>query len=180
MRAETRKHGSFDKRASGAQNPLMPLAVRLPFILLSTVSYLALAILGRGGFAAFFSVPALIALAVAFCAMSGVALFTGGNLSSGVREDRSNRWVIGAFGVIGLLLAVVPAWADRREIWILDGDTVRWLGVILFAIGGTLRCGRCLFSAAGSAAWSPSSPGMRWSRAVSTASSGILVIWDYW
>jgi len=139
MRAETRKHGSFDKPASGAQNPLMPLAVRLPFILLSTVSYLALAILGRGGFAAFFSVPALIALAVAFCAMSGVALFTGGNLSSGVREDRSNRWVIGAFGVIGLLLAVVPAWADRREIWILDGDTVRWLGVILFAIGGTLR-----------------------------------------
>jgi len=56
-----------------------------------------------------------------------------------VREDRSNRWVIGAFGVIGLLLAVVPAWADRREIWILDGDTVRWLGVILFAIGGALR-----------------------------------------
>jgi len=72
MRAETRKHGSFDKPAGGAQNPLMPLAVRLPFILLSTVSYLALAILGRGGFAAFFSVPALIALAVAFCAMSGV------------------------------------------------------------------------------------------------------------
>ena len=117
----------------------MPLAVRLPFILLSTVSYLALAILGRGGVAAFFSVPALIALAVAFCAMSGIALFAGGNLSSGVREDRSNRWVIGAFGVIGLLLAFVPAWADRKETWILDGDTIRWFGVVLFAIGGALR-----------------------------------------
>jgi len=117
----------------------MPLAVRLPFILLGTVGYLALAILGRGGVAAFFSVPALIALTVAFCAMSGVALFAGGNLSSGVREDRSNRWVIGAFGVIGLLLAFVPAWADRNGIWILDGDTIRWFGVVLFAIGGALR-----------------------------------------
>jgi hypothetical protein len=65
----------------------MPLAVRLPFILLGTVGYLALAILGRGGVATFFSVPALVGLAVAFCAMSGVAIFAGGNLSAGVRED---------------------------------------------------------------------------------------------
>ena len=154
----------------------MPLAVRLPFILLGTVGYLALAILGRGGVAAFFSVPALIALTVAFCAMSGVALFAGGNLSSGVREDRSNRWVIGAFGVIGLLLAFVPAWADRNGIWILDGDTIRWFGVFLFAIGARCDYGQCLFSAAGSADWSPSSPGIRWSRAVSTVLSGIPVI----
>ena len=117
----------------------MPLNVRLPFILLGTVGYLSLAILGRGGVAAFFSVPTLVALTAAFCAMSGVANFAGGNLSSGVREDRSNRWVIGAFGVIGLLLAFVPAWTDRKEIWILDGNTVRWLGVVLFAVGGALR-----------------------------------------
>jgi protein-S-isoprenylcysteine O-methyltransferase Ste14 len=47
--------------------------------------------------------------------------------------------VIGVFGVIGLLLAFVPAWTDRKEIWILDGNTVRWLGVVLFAVGGALR-----------------------------------------
>jgi len=41
--------------------------------------------------------------------------------------------------VIGLLLAFLPAWADRKEIWILDGDTIRWFGVVLFAIGGALR-----------------------------------------
>jgi hypothetical protein len=36
------------------------------------------------------------ALTVTTILLSGVALFAGGNLSPGIREDRSNRWVIGA------------------------------------------------------------------------------------
>ena len=36
-------------------------------------------------------------------------LFSDGNLSPGEREDRSNRWVLAAFGVIGLLAAYLPA-----------------------------------------------------------------------
>ena len=68
-----------------------------------------------------------------------VALFTEGNLSSGVREDRANRWVIAAFAVIGLLAAYLPAYTDRKGFWILDGETVRWIGVALFASGGVLR-----------------------------------------
>ena len=71
--------------------------------------------------------------------MSGVALFSGGNLSRGEREDRSNRWVLVAFAIIGLLAAHLPAYTDRKEIWTLDGDTIRWLGVALFAAGGALR-----------------------------------------
>ena len=90
--------------------------------------YLGLAIFARGGIAAFFSQPALIALTVVFAVLCAVALFAGGNLSSGVREDRANRWVIGVFSVIGLLQAFLPAWTDRKGIWIIDGDAVRWLG----------------------------------------------------
>jgi protein-S-isoprenylcysteine O-methyltransferase Ste14 len=52
-----------------------------------------------------------------------------------VREDRANRWVIVAFGLIGLLDAYLPAYTDRKEFWTL----VRWLGFILFAAGGALR-----------------------------------------
>jgi len=107
--------------------------------IVGTLAYLGLAILGWGGFAAFFSHPALIALAIVLFALSGVALFSGGNLSPGVREDRANRWVIVAFGLIGLLAAYLPAYTDRKGFWILDGDTIRWLGVILFAAGGALR-----------------------------------------
>ena len=33
----------------------------------------------------------------------------------------------------------LPPWSDRKGIWIIDGDTIRWLGVALFAAGGALR-----------------------------------------
>jgi protein-S-isoprenylcysteine O-methyltransferase Ste14 len=107
--------------------------------ILATLGYLGLAILGWGGFAAFFSHPALIALTFVTLALAGAALFTSGNLSPGEREDRANRWVIAAFAVIGLLAAYLPAYTDRKGIWVLDGDAVRWLGVALFAAGGALR-----------------------------------------
>src|SRR5512144_1200443 len=107
--------------------------------LVSTLAYLGLAVLGEGGFAAFFSHRALTVLAIALLVLSGVALFSGGNLSPGEREDRTNRWVIVVFALIGLLAAYLPAYTDRKEFWTFDGDTVRWVGVIFFTAGGALR-----------------------------------------
>ena len=104
-----------------------------------SLAYVGLAILGWGSFAAFFSHPALIALVIVGFALTGVALFSSGNLSPGEREDRGNRWVLAVFGVIGLLLAYLPAYTDRTDVWTLDGDAIRWLGVVLFAAGGALR-----------------------------------------
>ncbi|MEI9983039.1 MAG: isoprenylcysteine carboxylmethyltransferase family protein [Aliidongia sp.] len=37
------------------------------------------------------------------------------------------------------MLGWLPAFTDRLELWTLDGDTIRWLGVALFAAGGALR-----------------------------------------
>ena len=90
--------------------------------------YLGLAVLGWGGFDAFFANPARTALVVVTAAMVVAALFSAGNLSAGEREDRSNRWIIGALGLIGLLSAWLPAYTDRKEFWVLDGDAVCWLG----------------------------------------------------
>jgi protein-S-isoprenylcysteine O-methyltransferase Ste14 len=118
--------------------PMSKLPIRLLLVFAAGAAYLGLAVLGRGG-AAFFSQPALVALAIVLAAQCVAALFAGGNLSSGVREDRGNRWVIAVFSVISLAAAFVPAWTDRNGIWTLDGDAVRWLGVILFAAGGALR-----------------------------------------
>src|SRR5215468_7534261 len=114
-------------------------SARLMMIFGTTAIFLGLAVLGWGGFSAFFAHPALTALALVTFALAGAAYFAGGNLSTGVREDRANRWVIAAFAVIGLLFAYLPAWTDRNELWTVDGDAVRWLGVILFAAGGALR-----------------------------------------
>lgn len=118
---------------------VMPTARLIVVVVVGTAVYLGLAVLGWGGLAAFFSHPALVALAVAVFVLAGASLFADGNLSPGVREDRGNRWVIVAFTLIGLLDAYLPSYADRKEFWTIDGDTIRWLGVVLFAAGGALR-----------------------------------------
>jgi protein-S-isoprenylcysteine O-methyltransferase Ste14 len=101
--------------------------------------YLGLAAAGLGGLGAFFSHPPLIAVVVLFVVLTFAALFAGGNLSPGVREDRSNRWVLMAIIVIGLAGGYLPAWSDRNGIWTIDGETTRWIGVVLIVLGGTLR-----------------------------------------
>jgi protein-S-isoprenylcysteine O-methyltransferase Ste14 len=117
----------------------MMLFARSASTIVGTAIYVGLAILGWGGFAAFFSHPALTALVIVTFVLAFAALFSAGNLSSGEREDRSNRWVVVAIIVLGFLLAYLPAYADRVNFWTFDGDTVRWLGVVLLAAGGTLR-----------------------------------------
>src|SRR5262249_39670471 len=111
-------------------------ALRLAFILIGICAYAGLAVLGWGGFRPFFSHPALTALVVVLFALSILSFFAGGNVNAGVREDRANRWVIAVFVIIGLLNAYLPAYTDRKELWTIDGDAIRWIGVALFAAGG--------------------------------------------
>jgi protein-S-isoprenylcysteine O-methyltransferase Ste14 len=118
---------------------LMRSALRLALIAIGSCVYAGLAIVGWGGLRPFFSHPALIALVVVLFVLSVVSFFAGGNLSPGVREARGNRWVIAVFGIIGFLNAYLPAYTDRKELWTIDGDTIRWLGVLLFAAAGALR-----------------------------------------
>jgi hypothetical protein len=60
----------------------------------------------RGGWTAFCAHLALVALAVVLFVLAGVSLVAGGNLSRGLREDRGNRWVIGALVLLGLLAPI--------------------------------------------------------------------------
>jgi len=103
------------------------------------VVYLILAVLAEGGWAAYASHPPLVALAIAFLALTVGSFFSNANLSSGEREDRGNRWVLTAFGIIGLVSAFVPAYTDRHDFWTFGGETVRWIGVAVFVVGGILR-----------------------------------------
>jgi protein-S-isoprenylcysteine O-methyltransferase Ste14 len=113
--------------------------LRLIFVLAGTVGYLGLAVLGWGSFTAFFSHPPLTAVAVIQCALAIVALFAGGNLSPGVKEDRGNRWVLAAIILPALIQAYLPAWTDRHDVWCIDGEALRWAGVLVFTTGGVLR-----------------------------------------
>src|SRR6476660_10500670 len=103
----------------------MARPARLALVLISTAVYFGLAVLGWGGIGAFFSHLPLVALAVVTLILAVVSCFAGGNLSSGVREDRSNRWVLIAFGIIGVLDGYVPAYTDRIGFWTIDHDVTR-------------------------------------------------------
>lgn len=113
--------------------------VRMASALGSSLIYLALAVLGWGDVATFFCRPAFIALTIVLVALAIAGVFAGGNLSAGEREDRGNRWVLIFFFGIGIASGYVPALTDRLDFWTIDGNGVRWLGVLLFAVGGALR-----------------------------------------
>jgi protein-S-isoprenylcysteine O-methyltransferase Ste14 len=106
---------------------------------LATLAWLGLAVWGIGGVGMFFSHGSLVIVALATVAMVIASLFSEVNLSSGEREDRANRWVIPAFGVIGLVSGFLPAYCDRVNFWTFGGEGVRWLGALLFIVGGALR-----------------------------------------
>jgi len=107
--------------------------------LAGTLASLGLAVLGMGGFAAFFSHPSRVVLVIIVAVLAVSSLFSGGNLSAGEREDRRNRWVLIVFALLGVLMAYLPPYTDRIGFWVFGGDGVRWLGVIVFAVGGLLR-----------------------------------------
>lgn len=117
---------------------LTPARVLVFSLIAGTVQF-GLAIIVLGGWTAFFSHPALITLTVATLAMMFVGPLSNVNLSSGEREDRANRWVFIAFSLIALTSAVLPPYTDRIGLWTIDGETTRWIGVILYVLGGALR-----------------------------------------
>jgi protein-S-isoprenylcysteine O-methyltransferase Ste14 len=106
---------------------------------LSVIAYLGLAIVGAGGASRFFSYPPLIAVSVVTIALGVLGLFSEAHIGSGVREDRSNRWVVAALGVLGIIDAYLPAYTDRVDFLTFGGQATRWLGFILYTAGGILR-----------------------------------------
>jgi protein-S-isoprenylcysteine O-methyltransferase Ste14 len=111
----------------------------LATIVLSIVIQFGLAIMGWDGWSAFFAHPALRALALVTVVLTILAIPSGGGLSTGEQEDRGNRWVLGAFSGIALLIAFFSSYTDRIGFWTLDGDAMRWVGVVVCFLGGLLR-----------------------------------------
>jgi protein-S-isoprenylcysteine O-methyltransferase Ste14 len=105
----------------------------------SIVIQFGLAIAGWGGWRAFFRHREFWALAVVTVVLAVLAVPSGGGLSSGEKEDRGNRWVLGAFSVIALLMAFFSSYTDRIGFWTLDGHAMRWVGVAVCFVGGLLR-----------------------------------------
>lgn len=120
------------------QDPMRKLVILL-LTVVSLCVFLGLAVLGWGGFGPFFAHPVFIVMTAITLLLGASAMFTQGNLSSGEREDRSNRWVFWAFAVLTMLGGWAPAYTDRIGFWTLDGEATRWVGLMLYTAGGVLR-----------------------------------------
>jgi protein-S-isoprenylcysteine O-methyltransferase Ste14 len=114
-------------------------AIRLALIIVGASAYLGLAVLGEGGRSQFLSDPAVTSLAIVLLGATFIAFFAGGHVGSGVREDRSNRWVLAVFIVLTLADGYFPALCDRLGLWRLGGESIRWVGVVTVVIGCVLR-----------------------------------------
>lgn len=102
--------------------------------------YTALSVWAWGSWSGFFSDPARAALIVVLFALVITAAFSNSSgIGSGVREDRSNRWIFVPLTVIGLQLIWLPPYLDRRNEWVWGGEVIRWIGLALSLAGGVLR-----------------------------------------
>lgn len=110
----------------------------------SIIIQFALAIAGWGGWSRFFAHSAFKALAVATVVLSVLAIPSGGAMSPGEKEDRSNRWVLGAFGVTALLMAFFLSYTDRISFWTFDGNKARCVGVVVCFWAACCASCRCM------------------------------------
>jgi protein-S-isoprenylcysteine O-methyltransferase Ste14 len=105
-----------------------------------TLPFLALVVWGWGDWRTFFSHP--VRIGIILLAFAGAIAFGfSGSSSVGVgrREDASSRWLFLPLIIVGIAFAWLPPRLDRLDLWTIDSDAVRYLGLIVTAIGGYIR-----------------------------------------
>src|SRR5207302_10661016 len=99
-----------------------------------------LAIWGLGDWISFFAHSAGIGLVVLSLAGALASAFSGSSgFGIGRRKDPSNRWIFIPLIIIAIAFAWLPPHLDRLDRSSIDGDTIRYLGLIINAIGGFVR-----------------------------------------
>ena len=117
------------------------MSVRI--IVISTVSViiqLGLTILAWGDWNSFFAHPARTWLVIGSFLLLILAWFSGSSgLSGGEKHSSAGKTILYGFGLVLLLLTLVPPYCDRHDIWVIDGDAVRYFGLFLFFAGSLFR-----------------------------------------
>ena len=107
---------------------------------ISVIIQFALAILAWGDWSTFFAHPARFWVVIGSFLLLIVAWFSGtSGLSAGEQHSSGSKNILYGFFSVILALVLVPPFCDRRNVWTIDGDTVRYFGLILFFAGSILR-----------------------------------------
>jgi protein-S-isoprenylcysteine O-methyltransferase Ste14 len=95
--------------------------------------------LSWGSWVGFFAHPARLGLVVVMLVGNVATTLSDFGFRTGKRFDADDVWVPLAAGALGALAMCIPPYTDRRDLWVIDGDAVRYAGLALFAIGAVLR-----------------------------------------
>jgi protein-S-isoprenylcysteine O-methyltransferase Ste14 len=107
---------------------------------IGVVIQLALTIVAWGDWSSFFEHPARTWLVIGSFLLLIVAWFTGtSGVSGGLAHSSASKTILYGFGVVILAVVLIPPYCDRRGIWVIDGDTLRYFGLFLFVAGSILR-----------------------------------------
>src|SRR3981081_1216183 len=99
------------------------------------IAQIALTLLAWGDWETFFGHTARRELARRAVFVTIVAWFSGtSGISSGKSSSAQNKrnlpWLI----ILLLAMTIIPPYCDRRDLWTIDGDGARYLGLALFWI----------------------------------------------
>jgi len=112
----------------------------LAFGIGGTLPFLALVIWGWGDWTTFFSHPARTGVIIlALAGAIAYAFSRSSGLGRGQREDPSNRWIFLPLIIIAIVFAWLPPHLEHLDRWTIDGDAVRYTGLIITAVGGFVR-----------------------------------------
>jgi protein-S-isoprenylcysteine O-methyltransferase Ste14 len=106
----------------------------------SLIIHIGATILAWGDWASFFAHPARREFVVATVLLTIVSCFSGSSgLSTGQSFSPESKRIILWFIVVFLFMILIPPYCDRRELWVIDGDAARYLGLALYWIGSVIR-----------------------------------------
>ncbi len=109
--------------------------------ILALILFFGLAATGWGNVIGILAHPARAGAFAIIGVAALISLFSGINLGGCVRADSKDRWMLAPLVVLSLGIASLPAYADRRDFWTIDGDLTRYLGLGLMVVGAVFRVG---------------------------------------
>ena len=118
---------------------VLPRWLLIGGILATTGVFITVSVLAWGPWREFFANPPRLGVVVATVLVTVAGCCSDINVSSGRREDTASRWIFVPFAVYSALLTWLPPYCDGRDILTLDGDALRYAGLLLFILGGALR-----------------------------------------
>ena len=111
------------------------------FLVVMLVFYVVLPAFAWGSLGGFLAHPARAGMYLAGIIATVAFFLSGCNFATFNWDDRASRITIISFILIAPLLTYLPAYGDRHDIAVWDGEVVRYAGLATYAVGCVLRIG---------------------------------------